>query len=523
MTAKHLQKALRKSWRIWAALLGGFASSLAYPREGLWPFMFISLALLLVSVWRLRVWAALGVGFIGGLAFYLSQIEWLSLYLGPVPWLALSTLEALWFALGMAAIARVWVWAVDRRFGPIMTGAAVATIWFTREWLSSNLPYGGFPWSRVGQAFTDSNLANWVYLAGIGGLSWVVVAATASVVFIAVEREYRTLFKWRWTGPAILVVAMMAVPLVLHPSATPTAGELRVAAVQGNANAGLFANPRRGSILENHLEATKLVENLPVAEKPDVVVWPENASDLNPLASADARAQISELVDERLGVPLIFGTITQRDTEIFNSSLLWLPETGPTDFYDKKRPVPFAEYVPDYDFWYQLAPDLIGLVGSRGYSAGSEDGIFRVANEKLGVLICFEIAVDEISRELVRDGASIILSQTNNADFGRSDESFQQAAIARLRAIETGRTVVNVSTVGLSEIYLPDGSVIASVPTFKAAAMIETLPLRTEITPAMEHGSLIDLSLNMGSAALVGYLMFLRVTRRKPEATENDE
>ena len=523
MTARHLKRALRKSWRVWAAILGGLASSLAYPREGLWPFMFVALALLLVSVWQLRVWAALGVGFIGGLAFYLSQIEWLSLYLGPIPWIALSTLEALWFALGMAAIARVWAWTVDRKDGPILTGAAVATIWFTREWLSSNLPYGGFPWSRVGQAFADSTLANWVYLGGIGGLSWVVVAATASFLFIAVERDHRTWFRWRWAGPTALLVVTFVVPAVIHPSTVASAGELRVAAVQGNANAGLFANPRRGSILENHLEATKLIENLPVAERPDVVVWPENASDINPLSSADARAQISDLVDNRLGVPLIFGTITQRDTEIFNSSLLWLPETGPTDFYDKKRPVPFAEYVPDFDFWYQLAPDLIGLVGSRGYSAGSEDGIFRIANEKLGVLICFEIAVDQISRDLVRDGASIILSQTNNADFGRSDESFQQAAIARLRAIETGRTVVNVSTVGLSEIYLPDGSVVASVPTFKAAAMLETLPLRNEITPAMENGSLIDLTLNTASAAMVGYLAFLRVTRRKPGVLETDE
>ena len=158
MTARHLQRALRKSWRVWAAILGGLASSLAYPREGLWPFMFVALALLLVSVWRLRVWAALGVGFVGGLAFYLSQIEWLSLYLGPIPWIALSTLEALWFALGMAAIASVWAWTVSRKDGPILTipASAFEQIYhqqITRLMPDSPPPLWNLPWKKVTEAY----------------------------------------------------------------------------------------------------------------------------------------------------------------------------------------------------------------------------------------------------------------------------------------------------------------------------------------------------------------------------------
>lgn len=514
MTGKHIRRAIGRSWRVWIAILGGLASSLSMPREGLWPFMFVSLALLLLSVWRLGFWSALGIGFVGGMAFYLSQIEWLSLYLGPIPWIALSTLQSMWFAVGMAVIAVLWGELAERNFGPILTGAAVATIWFTREWLSSNLPYGGFPWSRVAQAFSDSPLADWVYFLGLGGLSWIIVFMVASLLYAGIERNWTPVYRRRWPIPATIAAVLVCVPLIFHPPIEATAGELRVAAVQGNANAGLFANPERGSILQNHLDASKPLERLTGDERPDVVVWPENASDLNPLANADARDAISKLLDERLRVPLIFGTITQRDTQLFNSSILWLPETGPTDFYDKKRPVPFAEYVPDYEFWHQLAPELIEMVGKEGYTAGTEDGIFRVADKKLGVLICFEIAVDDISRQLVSQDATIILSQTNNADFGRSDESFQQAAIARLRAIETGRTVVNVSTVGLSEIYLPDGSVVDSVPTFQAATMLAKLPLRDDITPAMENGGFIDLFVNFAALFLVGFAVSNTVARR---------
>ena len=205
---------------------------------------------------------------------------------------------------------------------------------------------------------------------------------------------------------------------------------------------------------------------------------------------------------QKYQVPLIFGAITESGDEVFNSSLFYTPDMGQVDQYDKKRPVPFAEYVPDRDFWYQLAPDLIGLV-SRGYAFGTRDGIFEFEGNSLGVLICFEIAIDEIGRELVSDGAEIILSQTNNADFGRSDETFQQAALARLRAIETGRTIVNISTVGVSLIFLPNGQVIDQLPIFEPGVMIQTVPLRTSITPAMVIGEAFDLTVNTAALGLI--------------------
>jgi apolipoprotein N-acyltransferase len=253
--------------------------------------------------------------------------------------------------------------------------------------------------------------------------------------------------------------------------------------------------------LQNHLDATELLNP---TRKPEVVIWPENASDLSPFTDAAANRAITNLVNNELKVPLIFGTITTRGDQLYNSSILWRPGVGATDWYDKKRPVPFAEYVPDRDFWYQLAPDLIGLI-SRGYSFGERDGIFEIGDKKLGTLICFEIAIDDIGRSLVADGAQVIISQTNNADFGFSDETFQQAAFARLRAIETGRTVVNVSTVGVSEIYAADGEILQQVPTFEPAVLQQQVALSNRVTPAIFAGPLLDLFLNIVALALIAY------------------
>jgi apolipoprotein N-acyltransferase len=99
------------AWRIPTAIVGGLLSSLAMPREDIWPLIFVSVAMILVSIRGLRFWPAAGVGFAGGLAFYMSQVEWLTLYLGPVPWIALSVMEALIFAAGSGGIAIVWGWA----------------------------------------------------------------------------------------------------------------------------------------------------------------------------------------------------------------------------------------------------------------------------------------------------------------------------------------------------------------------------------------------------------------------------
>lgn len=492
--------------RILLALFGGLSSSLAFPRENLTPIIFVSVILLFLSVYQLKVIPAFVIGLIGGLSFYLSQIEWMSLYLGPVPWVALSTMEAIIFAIGMSAIAFVWRLLssakLPKHFGPVIISLSLATIWTAREWVSISLPYGGFPWSRLAQTQSDTFLAKWVYWGGLGLLTFVLAFVSAAVAVVIIS-------KTKLMSPGLipvfgLVLVSLAVPALTAISPAAESGTIRIGAVQGNANAGLFANPERGSILKNHLDASKALD----AKNLDVVVWPENASDLSPYSDQSANRLITDFVDNQIDVPLIFGTITERGDSIYNSSILWRPGIGATDWYDKKRPVPFAEYVPDRDFWYQLAPDLIGLV-NRGYAFGERDGIFEIKNAKLGALICFEIAIDDIGRELVQGGAQVILSQTNNADFGRSDQTFQQAAFARLRAIETGRTVVNVSTVGVSAIYNADGSVVTELPTFEAGVMQQEVPLRNSLTPAMAIGAWFDLAINF--SALLILLVALRL------------
>jgi len=504
------------AWRLPTAVVGGFLSSLAMPREDIWPLIFVSVAMILVSIRGLRFWPANGIGFFGGLAFYMSQVEWLSLYLGPVPWIALSVMEALIFAVGAGAIAIVWRSAEKLRknfYRNALIALFIATMWTAREWVAINLPYGGFPWSRVAQALSESFLSQLVFFVGISGLTFLSVFMTV-VALLAIESGVKAI-RSNLLGLAASVVAIATAWLFVVPTSAES-GELTAAAVQGNANAGLFANAERGTFLKNHLEATALLASHPLKDEIDFIVWPENASDLNPQENMLALIQLQEIVST-YEVPIILGAITESDGAVFNSSLYFDVEGTQIDQYDKKRPVPFAEYVPDRQFWNQLAPDLIGLV-TRDYAFGTRDGIFELDGNQLGVLICFEIAIDDIGRELVAGGAQIILSQTNNADFGRSDETFQQAALARLRAIETGRTVVNISTVGVSRIFLPDGEIISELPIFEPGVMVEKVPLRTSITPAMAISPYFDPIVNLAALGFLVLAIGLQMKRRGNQA-----
>jgi len=474
-------------WRIPLAIIAAGLALYAFPTEGVWILAVLIPGLIFLATRGLGFWVASAVGFIAGQAYYISHIEWLALYLGPVPLIALSTLMSFFFALGVGATAWLYKRLKPKSYGLVGFAFAAASIWTLREWVGSNFPYGGFPWSRLGMTQADGWFANYAWWGGLSLISFALVLISMLLVLISLEAIKKR--------PAKLApMAAIAAAVALIPAITPIGlgteqvGEIRIAAVQGNALAGLFSNQERGAILQNHLDAS--YAQISEGEELDLIVWPENASDISPLDSAVARAEIQALV-EKYDAPLAFGTITYRGEEAFNSTIFWEPGIGPTDFYDKKRPVPFAEYVPDRAFWRSLAPDLIDLV-PRGYSFGTRDGIFTNSQFTAGSLICFEIAEDDIPRGLVLDGAQLILSQTNNADFGYSDETYQQAAIARLRAIETGRAVVNISTVGLSAIYLPNGAVLDELEWYTADAMVQNVPLIEGNTPATGFGLWFD-------------------------------
>ncbi|KQM83632.1 acyltransferase [Agromyces sp. Leaf222] len=473
---------------LWVALpvavAAGALLDTAFPDRGWWWMAPVAVGALFASLLGRGFGGGVLIGIAGGGAFWLLHVEWLTLYLGPLPWIALAGLETALFALSAGLIAVlltrgsvIWPTLVGR-FGLIPV--AVAGVWTAREGVAAVWPYGGFAWGRLSISQASGGLDDLLPWIGAAGVSFVVawLAALSVQLLRYPQVPFRT---------ASFVIAAAVVVLLAIPGWPTTANAtLRVAAVQGGADAGLFAENRPGELLRAHRAATPLLE----PDAVDVVVWPENSSDLDPLRSPQS-ARLLEQLSQDLNAPLVVGTITARGDEFFNTSLLWEPNKGITDWYDKAHPVPFAEYMPDRAFWRPFAPELIDLV-TRDYSIGTRENVFDIGGVAAGVSICFDIADDRLITEMIQAGAQVILAQTNNADFGRTDESVQQLAIARMRALETARSVINISTVGTSAIIAPDGSLKSELPTWVPGAIVTEVPLSDTVTPAVIAGRQIE-------------------------------
>jgi apolipoprotein N-acyltransferase len=169
-----------------------------------------------------------------------------------------------------------------------------------------------------------------------------------------------------------------------------------------------------------------------------------------------------------------------------NASIVWTPGAGPGERYAKRHPVPFAEYIP-YRSFFRVLSKQVDLV-RHDFAPGSDVGALDLGPARVGVAICFEVAYDDLVRDTVRDGADLLVVQTNNATFGYTDEAVQQLAMSRLRAIEHGRAVAHVSTVGVSALIAPDGRELTRSSLFTPALLQASLPRRTALTVADRLG-----------------------------------
>lgn len=530
----------------WAALvsaaLGGVLLDVSTPGLAWWPAAFAAVPLVLAALWQQRPGLGAGVGALAGAAFWLPHISWLTLYLGPVPWLALGTVMIAWFTLfGLCAsavtrflpriLAGRWGWRL--RWSVLAQALAVAGLWVTREQLQSSWPYGGFAWGRLAQTQAESPLAqavSWIGAAGLSGVLVLLCALPVAVVFArrSARGANRPLGAAVAGSIAILVVLGLvpAAPLLGAPEGV---GErtVRIAAVQGNAKAGIFDDRESGDVIQAHIDATEdMLEELERAgDSVDVIVWPENSGEFDLPGHVLNSSRVERLAREA-GAPIVAGSVLRdraaraseggaepgdeaAPEETYTNSVVVWDSDGDTGVrYDKRRPVPFAEYMPNRPFFHALAPELVDLVQLE-YQAGERPAAVDIDTAsgpiRAGVAICFDIIFDEHARAMQRDGAEIVFAPTNNADFGRTDESAQQLQIARMQAIEMGRSLVNISTVGTSAIVAPDGSDVDRLVPYTADWMVADVPLRDGSTPAMSFGLAISgIWVVLGTVPLAG-------------------
>ena len=506
--------------RLVLSVLGGLLLYASFPTVNWWWSAFVGFALLAFVLTHTATTPAggLGYGFLFGLAFYVPLLPWVGLLVGAMPWLVLATTCAVFpalFGLFGVVVRRLPGW-------PIW----FALVWAAQEWLKSIFPFGGFPWGLVAFGQTEGPLLPLVQLGGVALLSTGVVLVGCSVTALALE-----IVKWWRTGkskaedaapPAVvlpgiciclvLFAAVLVWPQVRH-AGVGSGGEpsVTVAAVQGNVpRLGFDFNAQRRAVLDNHVRQTlRLAEDVRAgsAPQPQFVIWPEDSSDIDPLANPDAGQLISEAA-AAIGAPILIGTVldvpgqAQDNPEYTNTAIVWNPVTGPADRHDKEIVQPFGEYLPMP--W--LFRHLSGFADRAGHMVPRRgSGVVHIAGVPVGVATCWEVIFDREPRDAVRNGAQMLAVPSNNATFNQT-MSEQQLAFAKVRAVEHDRYVLVAGTTGISAVIAPDGAELARTGFFQPDYLDSQLRLKTRLTPATRWGPLLQWILvgAAGGAILAG-------------------
>ncbi|MBI1376065.1 MAG: apolipoprotein N-acyltransferase [Frankiales bacterium] len=513
--------------RVAGSVAGGLALVLSFPPYDLVWLAPPALAAMTLSWHGVRARRGFWLGTLAGFAFLAWHIAWLRV-VGDDAWLLTAGAFSLFVGLvgaGVAATSRLRVWPL-----------AVPLMWVLSEAVRGRAPLGGFPWGDLAFGQTSTTLTPYAALAGAPGVTFAVALVGALLAFAWTARRRPRATVAALVGVAVVCTAGALVPLPVDGETGP-AGEpasVTAAVVQGGVpSEGLDAFGQRAAVLTNHVtETERLAADVAagVVPRPELVVWPENSTDIDPFVDDWARARIQEAVDA-VGVPVLVGAVVNDPadpTRVRNTGIVWLPSSsgtpGPSSFYVKQHPVPFGEWIP-------LRPLLSRLISRfdlvpRDFEAGTSTGVLQLGPARIGDLICFEVAYNGLGRAAVRgdgvqgelagQGARLITVQTNNATYEGTGQPEQQLAMSRLRAVEHGRAVLVAATSGITAIVLPDGSLAGSVGEHRAGYLVATVPLRDTLTVADRVGAVPEL---LACAAAVWLLVLVALRARRERGT----
>jgi apolipoprotein N-acyltransferase len=456
--------------RLLGAVAAGAVLGLAFEPYGLAYLSFVALPVLLIALRgvSLRAGALIGAGF--GIAYYAVLVPWLTVIGGDAA-IALAILEGLFYGVfgafaGQALKLRGWMlW--------------VPSMWVATEYATASVPFGGFPWGRLAWAFADVGPGRLAAYVGVPGLSFLV--ALVGVLLFALIWSPQGVSRAGRGAALVGIVAVVALSGAVPLSTDGTSRTVTVATVQGNVpGKGLEPLGEARTVTRNHLAATLQLQADVAAgklAKPDVVIWPENSTDIDPFKDVQTRTVIEQAV-EAVGVPILVGAVLEGPgpNERQTTGVVWDPVSGPGQIYAKRHPVPFGEYIP---FREQLLPYIkrLEMVG-RQTAPGNSPGVIPIGGVTFGDVICFEIAYDDVVADVINGGAQVLVVQTNNATYGGTGQPEQQFAITRMRAIETGKTVLVASTNGISGVIRPDGTVEHKSAQSTADVYVTTVPVR---------------------------------------------
>ena len=429
--------------------------------------------------------AATRHGFWYGAGLFLTGTYWLytSIHVfGQAPlWIAILLMLGLVIIMALyyaAAAALIWRLCGGDARRLLLAGPAA---WVAVEWLRGWF-LSGFPWMTLGYSQIDSPLAGFAPLAGVYGVSAMLLVSVAAIV-TALEAGRKTRHGEVAVALTIAILPWVAGGLLRSADWTQETGtSVRTTIVQGG------VSQDRKWLPEQFRPTLELYRaSLATAPDSELVVWPEVAI---PAAIDRVEGYIEALQSDlrRHGQTLLLGVL-ERDLQagqVYNSVLRLDGSTR--QIYRKRHLVPFGEFFPVPDFvreWMRLMS-----LPNNDLTAGAavQELLDMPSGDKLSVAICYEDAYGAEQLYALPD-ASILINVSNDAWFGDSIAPHQHLEIARMRALEAGRFVVRATNNGVSAFIGPDGAILESGPQFESFSLTRDVRPRRGLTPYARTGN----------------------------------
>jgi apolipoprotein N-acyltransferase len=476
--------------RYFTALGSGALVAFSLPPWGWWPLAFIGIAIFArittSGITRKRTQFLLGTIFAFG--WFAPGMCWMW-FLTPPGYVIAVLLFAAFH--GVASVIG------SRSMYPLV---ALPLAHALAETFRFSFPFGGVPLASLAISQSASPLVGIVRIGGPLLLTFCVlqIGFALSQLVVAPKMKHVAVFG--------ALIALIVCAGIIAPRGNNTGETLNIAAVQGGGPQGTLAintNPR--DVVERHLAATRAISSTNL----DMVIWPENVIDVADFYDSAERVEIAEQA-ARLGAPFVVGITEDMNARYFTNAQIVVNEDGTLgDRYDKVRRVPFGEFVPLRGLLEALGAPVDRI--PRDALAGSDIAQLQVGDTTVGVVISWEVFFSGRANEGVEAGGSILVNPTNGSSYTGTILQTQQIASSRLRAIENGRWLVQVSPTGFSAFISPTGEVFDRTGVSEQRVLERTINLRSGRTL---YSNLGDLPFIVVMVAVLASLAFIARKRR---------
>lgn len=446
--------------RFFSAVAAGLLAAACLPQLSLpAPLLIVAITVFALTLTESRAANALmafgfGVGYFGLIAAWLRVI-------GNDAWIAAAVFCSLY-------------WVVAAVLNRDRLGWQFASIFTAAELLRDAYPFGGLGWGQFALIAGDLPLAPLLFaMVGQTVVTWLMWWIGGAIAELLRDNQFRPVLNAALVTGAIAALGALTLPPV-------SAGTESIGLVQAGVDhtgIGTLGDPR--SVAYRNIRTTTQAQaELRLA---DLVVWPENAVDVDPRTDALLNDDIKQ-VAYLLKRPLLVGAVLYRgDGRLDNASLIYRPGRAPNVLYTKQHLAPFGEYVPMRQ-WLEKYTSRFALV-ARDFAPGEHPAVLKVGNAEVGVLICFEVADSGLAWQSGK-ALNALLVQTNTATYTGTGESAQQLQYARLRAMELRVPVFLVATNGISAVINADGSIAESIGEGEVGTLTGSPAGSAHLTPA---------------------------------------